>query len=156
MTERFPKQRNRSAQRRADAPQVSANAPGDDFTLAGPVSSAEDTASDLEGNASNLEGTASDLNNAASDLNGAVFDESFVAAASVHEPTAYARAVRLEQPSAARRDPARGPGPGAYDEPPPARWSVRPSHHLAAVRLPAVATLACLTSVAVLLFVLLR
>jgi hypothetical protein len=111
MTERFPEQRNRSAQRRADASQV----PDDALPP---------------------------------------FDESFVAAAPVREPSAQARALSarrlLELPDS---DPRRGPQPAQYAE---TRWSVRPSHHLAAIRPAAAAIAVGLAAIAALLFILLR
>lgn len=102
MTERFPRQRGRSAQH------------------------IDDTAS-----------------------NDPVFDESFVAAALVREPSAADR-VRM-------RDLQRHllPDQRADEAPLPvaaARWTVRPSHHLAAVRpLPAVAALVCMLAATALL-----
>jgi hypothetical protein len=111
MTERFPQQRNRSAQRRADATQVS----GDALPA---------------------------------------FDDAFVAAASVREPSAQARALLARRPVDTR--PPMKPLPGE-DERPMTRWSVRPSHRLAAVRvLPATACALCLIAVAAFLFVMLR
>ena len=109
MTERFPEQRNRSAQRRADADQVSEALP--------------------------------------------VLDESFIAAAPVREPSAHARALLarrlLDLPDSQLRLPRGGP-----DQP---RWSVRPSHHLAAIRFTAVLSLTCVAAAAAaLLFILLR
>ncbi|MGH3416054.1 MAG: hypothetical protein ACRDVE_12645 [Actinocrinis sp.] len=111
MTERFPQQRNRSAQRRADAIQVS----GDALPA---------------------------------------FDESFVAAASVREPSAQARALLARRPLDTRL-PAK-PLP-SFEERPATRWSVRPSHRLAAVRvLPATACALCLIAVGVFLYAMLR
>jgi hypothetical protein len=133
MTERFPEQRNRSAQRRADANQVPASAPSD----------------------------ATFPKDAAFLYNEVVFDEAFVAAAEVREPSARARAYQAG---------AEGFGPGRddqhHDEPrrdgpwsglqPLPHWSVRPSHHLAAVRLSAVAAITCVISTVALLVILLR
>ncbi|HXR73301.1 hypothetical protein [Actinocrinis sp.] len=120
MTERFPEQRNSSAQRRADANQVPARA---------------------------SDGAAS-LDDAP-----LVFDESFVAAAPVHEPSAQARAVLARRraelfadPSATRR---------SLDQP-ERRWAVRPAHHLSAVRLPAVAVTTCVLATVAVLLILLR
>lgn len=102
--ERFPQQRNRSAQRRADGP--SADVPDD-----------------------------------------AVFDESFVAAAVVREPSAEDRALRR------RTLPDQRTGEEPLLLP---RWSVRPSHHLSAVRpLPAVVAVVCLLAVVAVLVVVL-
>jgi hypothetical protein len=119
MTERFPEQRNRSAQRRADANQVPASAPG---------------------------GTAS-LDDAP-----LLFDESFVAAATVHEPSAQARAVLARR----RADTSAQPFSALrLRDQPPRRWAVRPAHHFSALRLPAVAAAACaLAGAALLLFLL--
>jgi hypothetical protein len=121
MTERFPQQRNRSAQRRADADQVSASAP--EQLLPADAAFTDDDAARL-------------------------LDEDFIAGASVREPSAQARAliarrtVQLRQDGRLRSD----------DEPP--RWSVRPSHHLAAVRLlPAAACVAVILAAATLLII---
>ena len=109
MTERFPEQRNRSAQRRADANQLSEDALP-------------------------------------------VLDESFIAAAPVREPSARARALLarrlLDLPDSQLQLP-RG-------EPSPPRWAVRPSQHLAAMRLSAVTAIACVAAVAGILYILLR
>lgn len=127
MTERFPEQRNRSAQRRADAPQV-------------PASAAEASAS--------LDDVLP------------VFDESFIAAAPVRELSAQARAAQARAALARRRRAQQSVGPSATLRSPdetPRRWAVRPSHHLSAVRLPAVAVAtACALTVSALLFILLR
>jgi len=115
MTERFPEQRNRSAQRRADAPEV--------FDQCLPV-----------------------------------FDESFVAAASIREPSAEARALlaraqaewesgEQEQQRRLPRRPVQVPLP---------HWSVRPAHHLSALRMSAVTVLACGAALTALLVILLR
>ncbi len=111
MTERFPKQRDRSAQRRADAHRVP-------------------------------------------DHEVPTLDESFVAAAPVREPSAQARVLLarrlLEFPdSDLRRAQQRAPYAAT-------RWSVRPSHHLAAIRPAAVAITVGLAVIAALLFILLR
>ena len=110
MTERFPEQRNRSAQRRADAPEVP------DRTLP-------------------------------------VFDESFVAAAVIHEPSAQARAL-LAQPLPKTQQPV--PQPAYMYMPLPHCWSVRPSHHLAALRMSAVTAIACVMAITALLVIMLR
>ncbi len=131
MTERFPEQRNRSAQRRADADQVPASAQSDAVFPAD---------------------AAFPPNGAFCDDSQLVFDESFIAAAPAREPSAEARALMANRSLQLRRD----------GEPRPARehlgrWSVRPSHHLAAIRLlPAVACVAGLLGAAALLFLLLR
>jgi len=109
MTERFPEQRNRSAQRRADAHQVP-----DDASSA--------------------------------------FDESFVAAAPVREPSARARALSARR-AAQLPDDRLAFRPA---DQPAARWAVRPSHHLAALRLPAVAGGLSVIAISALLFILLR
>ena len=120
MTERFPEQRNRSAQRRADANQVPARASDD----------------------------AASLDDAPF-----VFDESFVNAAPVHEPSAQARALlarRRAELSADRSSTRR-----SFDQPGP-RWAVRPAHHLSAIRLPAVAVTTCVLAATAVLLILLR
>jgi hypothetical protein len=124
MTERFPRQRNRSAQRRADANQVRAV----------------------------FESESTEFDDASSDdarFDAAVFDESFVAAAPVREPSAEARALQRHLL----------PDQRTGEEPLPTvlpRWSVRPSHHLSAVRpLPAIAALVCILTVTALLVILL-
>jgi hypothetical protein len=81
-----------------------------------------------------------------------VFDESFVAAAPAREPSAQARALLAGRSTQLRQDgelrPAREPR---------GLWLVRPSHHLAAVRLlPAVACTVGVLAIAALLFILLR
>jgi hypothetical protein len=141
MTERFPEQRNRSAQRRADADQVSASAPGDavfpsDAAFPTDAAVPADTA----------------FRDALHDDASLVLDESFIAAAPAREPSARARAQLAGRSMQLRQD----------GEPRPARetlgrWSVRPSHHLAAVRLlPAVAFTVGVLAFAAVLFILLR
>jgi hypothetical protein len=120
MTERFPEQRNRSAQRRADANQVPACA---------------------------SDGAAS-LDDAP-----LVFDESFVAAASVREPSAQARALLARRRAELSADPSSTPRSFAQPE---RRWAVRPAHHLSALRLPAVAVTVCALAATALLLILLR
>lgn len=120
MTERFPEQRNRSAQRRADAFKVPASAPG---------------------GAEPADGTLP------------VFDESFVAAAPVREPSAQARAALARRRAASSPDPT---SEFSFFEPVRRRWTVRPSHHLSAVRLPAVAAAVCTLAAVALLLILLR
>lgn len=121
MTERFPEQRNRSAQRRADAPQV-------------PASATEEAAS--------LDGELP------------VFDESFIAAAPVREPSAQARAILARRTAELAADPNGGL---RLLEQPLRRWVVRPAHHLSAVRLPAaLAAAVCALAGAALLLILLR
>ena len=120
MTERFPEQRNRSAQRRADAEQVPASA---------------------------VDGVAW-VDDAMP-----VFNESFIAAAPVREPSAQERAALARQ----RTGPSADPSPTLPAlEPLRRRWTVRPSHHLSAVRLPAVAAAVCALAAASLLLILLR
>ena len=120
MTERFPQQRNRSAQRRADADRVRAV----------------------------TENTASE--NAAFDDDDAVFDDSFVAAAAVREPSAEDRALQRQLLPDQRTTEPSLPLPAA-------RWSVRPSHHFTAIRpLPVAAAVLCVFAVVTLLVILLR
>jgi hypothetical protein len=120
MTERFPEQRNRSAQRRADANQVPARA---------------------------SDGAAS-LDDAP-----LVFDESFVAAAPVREPSAQARALLARSRAELSADPSSA---RRFSDQPERRWAVRPAHHLSAVRLPAVAITVCMLAAAAVLLILLR
>jgi hypothetical protein len=126
VTERFPPQRNRSAHRRADASQVPA-------VVEHPAS--EDAAFD-------------------DDDAGAVFDESFVAAAPVHEPSAEARALHRHWLPDQRTDELVGPLPQPG---PPLQWSVRPSHQLAALRLlPTILAAVCVMAATTALVILLR
>ena len=111
VTERVPQQRNRFAQRRAEANQV-------------PTVFDDDSA---------------------------VFDESFVAAAPVREPSAADRALHRHL----LPDQRTGEAPLPLMTPP--RWSVRPSHRFNALRpLPVVAALACILTVIALSIILLR
>ncbi|MBS2963916.1 hypothetical protein KGA66_12735 [Actinocrinis puniceicyclus] len=132
MTERFPEQRNHSAQRRADAPQVPANAPSVEPNTVLPDNS---TRNDAHVEDESLDAV----------LETTVFDESFVAAARVREPSAEDRALLARQIRAAR-----------LAELPSRRWGVRPSHHLAALRLPAVAAAVSALAAVALLLALLR
>lgn len=137
MTERFPEQRNRSAQRRADADQVSASAPGDAVFPADAAYRAE---------------PAFRADTKFRDDPSLVFDESFVAAAPAREPSAQARALLARRSMQLRQDGAPHPARETLG-----RWSVRPSHHLAAVRLlPVLACAVGLSGLAALLFVLLH
>ena len=153
MTERFPRQRNSSAQRRADADQVSASAPGDAVFHS---DAAFPTDAALPADAA-LHNASRDTSHGAShdafdDDASLVLDESFVAAAPAREPSAQARAQLASRSLQLRQD----------GEPRPARetlgrWSVRPSHHLAAVRLlPAVALTVSALVFAAVLFILVR
>ena len=120
MTERFPEQRNRSAQRRADAFKVPAS-PADGAVPA--------------------------------DDGLPVFDESFVAAAPVRELSAQARVELARQRTELSTDPS---SQLSTLDSLRRRWTVRPSHHLSALRLPAVAAAACTLVGAALLLMLLR
>jgi hypothetical protein len=137
MTERFPKQRNRSAQRRADADQVPASAPGDAVF---PSDAAFPTDAALPADA------------AFHDDASLLFDESFVAAAPAREPSARARAQLASRSMQLRQDGELRPARESLG-----RWSVRPSRHFAAVRLlPAVAFTVGVLAFAAVLFILLR
>jgi hypothetical protein len=116
MTERFPEQRNRSAQRRADASEV--------FDRALPV-----------------------------------FDESFVAAAVIHEPSADARSWLAQTQESGSGAEAQLPQQRSQTRPvqlPLPHWTVRPAHHLSALRMSAVTAIACVMAVTALIFMLLR
>jgi hypothetical protein len=149
MTERFPRQRNSSAQRRADADQVSASAPGDAVF---PSDAAFPTDAALPADAPFRNASHSAPHDALHEDASLVLDESFVAAAPAREPSAQARAQLASRSLQLRQD----------GEPRPARetlgrWSVRPSHHLAAVRLlPAVALTVSVLAFATVLFILVR
>lgn len=86
--------------------------------------------------------------------NDPVFDESFVAAAPAREPSAKDRAVK--------RHLQRHPVPDQRTDeipvlPPVARWTIRPSHRFAALRLlPVAAAVACVIAVTALIVMLLR
>lgn len=111
VTERVPQQRNRFAQRRADANQVPA----------------------------------------VFDDDAAVFDESFVAAAQVREPSAADRALHRHL----LPDQRTGEAPLPLTTLP--RWSVRPSHRFDALRpLPVMVAVACVLAVTALAVILLR
>ncbi|HEV2345175.1 MAG TPA: hypothetical protein VGS97_13845 [Actinocrinis sp.] len=86
------------------------------------------------------------------DDTGAVFDESFVAAALVHEPSAEVRALHRHRLPDQRTDEPFEPLSGL-----PLQWSVRPSHQFAALRLwPAILVTACVLAAATALVILLR
>ncbi len=96
--------------------------------------------------------------NAAFDDDGdaAVFDDSFIAAALIREPSAEARALHALQ---LRRLPDQRTGDEIFQPSPtlPPRWSVRPSHQFAALRpLPVVLTVTCILVAATALLILLR
>lgn len=83
---------------------------------------------------------------------GAVFDESFVAAALVHEPSAEARALHRHRLPDQRTDE-----PFQLLFGPPPQWSVRPSRQFAALRLwPTVLVTVCLLAATTALVILLR
>jgi hypothetical protein len=130
MSKRFPEQRNGSAQRRADAHQVPASAHGE---------------------AVQPEIRAQSADEAVFLDDETVFDEAFVEAATMREPSALSRFALAQTPAEA---PGRLPWGGG--DPPLPYWSVRPARRFAAIRATAVAAATCAMGSIALLIILLR
>lgn len=179
MTERIPKQRGRSVRRHADPVRASAagdaavpdeSVPSDDAARSNNTHARADALLSRETVSAHEEPASAHEDPAFAHHEtvffhdetfapdeavfidaGIVFDEAFVAAATVREPSARARAaVAASEPD----EPTRGQP--WIERHPLSHWSVRPSHHFAAVRLPAVAAIAGVMSGIAVLVMLLR